>query len=57
MRHLHAEEEIENLAERRMDRLDEQLMTDCLTQGQYDAQVRELNAKIEELYRKAGFNA
>ena len=56
MRHLYTEEEIEGLAERRMDRLDEQLMTDRLTQEQYDAQVRELNAEIEELYRKAGFN-
>lgn len=56
MKHLYAEEEIEGLAERRIDRLDEQLMTDRLTQEQYDAQVRELNAEIEELYRKAGFN-
>ena len=56
MKHLYAEEEIESLAERRMDRLDEQLITDRLTQEQYDAQVRELNAEIEELYRKAGFN-
>lgn len=57
MRHLYTEEEIEGLAERRMDRLDEQLMTDRLTQEQYDAQVRELNAEMEELYRKAGFSA
>ena len=56
MRHLYTEEEIESLAERRMDRLDEQLMTDRLTQEQYDAQVRELNAEIEKLYRHAGFN-
>ena len=56
MKHLYAEEEIEGLAERRMDRLDEQLMTDRLTQEQYDAQVRELNAEIEKLYRHAGFN-
>ena len=56
MRQLYTEEEIEGTAERRMDRLDEQLMTDRLTQEQYDAQVRELNAEIAELYRKAGFN-
>lgn len=54
MRHLYTEEEIEGLAERRMDRLDEQLMTDRLTQEQYDAKVSELNAEIEELYRKTG---
>lgn len=53
MRHRYTEEEIEGLAERRMDCLDEQLMTDRLTQEQYDDRVRELNAEIEELYRKA----
>lgn len=53
MKHLYTEEEIEGLAERRMDRLDEQLMTNRLTQEQYEDRVRALNAEIEELYRKA----
>ena len=56
MRHLYTEEEIEGLAERRIDRLDERLMSNQLTQAEYDAAMQCLNEEIEQLYRKAGFN-
>jgi hypothetical protein len=56
MRHLYTEEEIEGLAERRIDRLDEKLMSNQLTQAEYDAAMQRLNKEIEQLYRKAGFN-
>lgn len=56
MRHLYTEEEIEGLAERRIDRLDERLMSNQLTQAEYDAAMQRLNEEIEQLYRKAGFN-
>jgi hypothetical protein len=56
MRHLYTEEEIEGLAERRIDRLDERLMSNQLTQAEYDEAMQRLNEEIEQLYRKAGFN-
>jgi hypothetical protein len=56
MRHLYTEEEIEGLAERRIDRLDERLMSNQLTQAEYEAAMQRLNEEIEQLYRKTGFN-
>ena len=55
MRHLYIEEELEGLAERRMDHLDELLMSNELTQSEYDQEVRKLNDEIEALYTKYGF--
>jgi len=57
MRNLFAEEEIESWFERRMDRLDEKLISDQYTQEQYDEAVKKLSEEADELYRKAGFVA
>ncbi|HUY05049.1 MAG TPA: hypothetical protein VMV33_17365 [Rhodocyclaceae bacterium] len=47
------EEQIERLAERQMDRLDQRLIEGELTQPQYDAAVRQMNRDLNALARKA----
>lgn len=57
MRHLYTEEEIEGIAERRIDRLDEKLMTDRITQAEYDQAMKQLCEELDEMYRNAKFGA
>lgn len=43
-------DQIELWCERRMDALDARLMSNQLTQAQYDAEVKVLNARVEREY-------
>jgi hypothetical protein len=48
------EAEIERRVERMMDALDAQLMRGALTQGEYDSNVRDLNAWAEAKFAENG---
>jgi hypothetical protein len=57
MRHLHTEEEIEGLAERRIDRLDEKLMSNQLTQADEDARWSDLSDLLHAIESLPGVAA
>lgn len=45
------EEQIERIAERDMDRLDRQLMASSISQAEYDAEVKAIDAWTKEQYK------